>query len=194
MSEGEYFADPRSVIDDGASIGKGSSIWHFAHIRGGSAIGEDCIIGKDVYIDTGVVMGDGCKIQNGVSIYNGVSIENQVFVGPHAVFTNDLRPRAGLWDETRLSKTMVRNGSSIGANATVRCGIEIGQWSMIAAGSVVTKDVPPHALIIGVPGRIAGWVTTSGEILDISIEEGLAGGLFICKVSGEEIVLDKWGE
>ncbi len=193
MSEDGYFSDSRSVIDDGAAIGAGTSIWHFVHVRGGSSIGRNCIIGKDVYVDTGVKIGNNCKVQNGVSIYNGVSIEDQVFVGPHVVFTNDLRPRAGLWDESRLSKTKVRKGSSIGANATIVCGVEIGEFSMIAAGSVVTKDVPPHALVMGVPGKISGWVDKSGNVLSISIDEGLAGGTFISEISEEVITLESWG-
>jgi len=178
------------VVEDGAIVGSGSSIWHFAHLRSGSLIGRDCVIGKGVYIDTGVKIGDNCKVQNGVSIYDGVQIEDRVFVGPHAVFTNDLRPRADLWNEDRLSKTIVRRGASIGANATIRCGIEIGEWCMIAAGSVVTKDVPPHALIVGVPGRIVGWVTKTGAKLNITSEEGRLGGTFTCDETGETVNLE----
>ena len=194
MVDRDFFSDERSVVEDGAIVGSGTSIWHFAHLRSGSFIGRDCVIGKGVYIDTGVKIGNNCKVQNGVSIYNGVQIEDRVFVGPHAVFTNDLRPRADIWDEDRLSKTIVRQGASIGANATIRCGIEIGEWCMIAAGSVVTKNVPPHALIVGVPGRIFGWVTKTGAKLKITVEEGRLGGTFTSDETGETVNLDSWEE
>ena len=195
MSEERPFqVDKRAVVEEGSEIGDGTSIWHFAHVRGGSRIGRGCIIGKDVYVDSGVAIGDNCKIQNGVSIYNGVTIEDQVFVGPHAVFTNDLRPRAGIWNEEWLEYTRVEEGSSIGANATIRCGITIGRWSMIAAGSVVTRDVPPHSLIVGVPGKIVDWVTVSGERLGIGAELGLSGGTFRSEKTGETVRLEKWGD
>ena len=186
--------DERAVVEDGSKIGDGTSIWHFSHIRNGSTIGENCVIGKGVYIDTGVEIGERCKIQNGVSVYNGVTMGDGVFVGPHVAFTNDLRPRAHIWDEGRLEKTKVGNGASIGANATIRCGITIGHWCMIAAGTVVTKDVPPHALVVGVPGKIVDWVTKSGERLNIGANRGLHGGRFVCQNTGEVIDLQKWGE
>ena len=190
LDEGEGVRiDPRAVVEEGSEIGQGSSIWHFAHVRGGSVIGKDCVIGKDVYIDTGVILGDGCKVQNGVSIYNGVKLEDSVFVGPHAVFTNDLRPRARLWSDERLVETFVERGASIGANATIRCGITLGKWCMVAAGSVVTKDIPPHALVVGVPGRVRGWVTESGELLEIGVDDGFAGGEFVCEATGEVVQL-----
>ena len=184
--------DKRAVVEDGSDIGGGTSIWHFSHIRSGSKIGENCVIGKGVYVDMGVEIGDRCKIQNGVSVYNGVTIGDGVFVGPHAVFTNDLRPRAQIWGEERLEKTRVGDGASIGANATIRCGITIGQWCMIAAGTVVTKDVPPHALVVGVPGKIVDWVTQSGERLNIGAHRGLQGGSFICEKTGEVTDLQNW--
>lgn len=177
------------MVEEGAIVGAGTSVWHFAHVRNGSQVGDNCIIGKDVYIDTGVVMGDGCKVQNGVSIYNGVVIKDEVFIGPHAVFTNDLRPRANIWNDERLVETVVEKGASIGANATIVCGIVLGEWCMIAAGSVVTKDVPPHALVVGVPGRIVDWVTISGERLNIGFEMGYSGGRFTSKETGETVVL-----
>ena len=181
--------DPRAVVEDGAKIGEGTSIWHFSHVRSGSLSGEKCIIGKGVYVDIGVVIGDNCKLQNGAMLYHGVELGNGVFVGPHAVFTNDLRPRAHLWSDDRLEQTIVEDGVSIGANATIRCGITLGKWSMIAAGSVVTKDVPPHALVVGIPARIKGWVTESGEMLDIEIETGFNGGEFVCEKTGEIVKL-----
>lgn len=189
MNKESFKVDPRAVVEEGAIVGDGTSVWHFAHVRNGSQVGDNCIIGKDVYIDTGVVMGDGCKVQNGVSIYNGVVIKDEVFIGPHAVFTNDLRPRANIWNDERLVETVVEKGASIGANATIVCGIVLGEWCMIAAGSVVTKDVPPHALVVGVPGRIIDWVTTSGERLNIGFEMGYSGGRFISKETGEIVEL-----
>ena len=156
-----YFKHETAIVDDGAKIGEGTKIWHFVHVRGGAKIGRDVIIGKGCYIDTGVVIGDRCKIQNLVSVYNGVIIEDEVFVGPHAVFTNDMMPRAvGEWE---LVKTYVKKGASIGANATIVCGITIGEYAMIGAGAVVTKDVPPHALVVGVPAKIIGYVCECGE-------------------------------
>ncbi len=181
--------DPRAVVEDDSNIGAGTSIWHFAHVREGSSIGERCIVGKGAYVDVGVVIGDGCKLQNGAMVYNGVSIGDEVFVGPHAVFTNDLRPRANIWDEERLCRTEVQDGASIGANATIRCGITVGKWSMIAAGSVVTKDVLAHALMVGVPAKQVGWVTKSGERMDLSVEEGVAGGTFKHSPTGEIVEL-----
>jgi len=182
--------DPRAVVEAGADVGSGTAIWHFSHVRSGAIIGENCIIGKGSYVDEGVRIGNSCKLQNGSMLYNGVSLGNGVFVGPHAVFTNDLHPRAHLWDEERLSTTKVDDGVSIGANATIRCGINLGSWCMIGAGSVVTKDVPPHALVLGVPGKIVGWVGTSGNRIDIGVEEGLKGGSFTCNETGETVNLE----
>ena len=185
----EVRIDPRAVVEDDANIGEGTSIWHFAHVRGGSKIGRSCIIGKGAYVDIGVKIGDNCKIQNGAMLYNGVSVGDEVFVGPHAVFTNDLRPRAHIWDEGRMCRTEVQEGASIGANATIRCGITVGRWCMIAAGSVVTKDVPAHALMVGVPAKQVGWVTKSGERMDLGVEEGFAGGSFKHPPTGEIVDL-----
>lgn len=181
--------DPRAVVDEGAVIGTGTSVWHFSHIRSGSSIGKNCIVGKGVYVDDGVEVGDNCKLQNGAMLYKGVKIDVGVFVGPHVVFTNDLRPRAHLWTEDRLVSTTIGKGASIGANATIRCGINIGEWSMVAAGSVVTRDVPPHALVMGIPARIKGWITTDGSLLDISVENGKNGGTFLCSETGESVIL-----
>ncbi len=190
MPEADLRIDPRAVVEDGSEIGSGTSIWHFAHVRGGSEIGDDCVIGKDVYVDSGVKIGNRCKVQNGVSIYSGVEIDDDVFVGPHAVFTNDLRPRANIWNASRLEKTKIEEGASIGANATIRCGITLGSWCMIGAGSVVTKDVPAHALILGVPGKIVDWVTKSGERLNLDYDVGIRGGVFLCDKTKEEVFLD----
>lgn len=158
------FVHPSAEIDEGARIGAGTKVWHLAHIRSTAQVGADCVIGRNVYIDADVVVGDLVKIQNNVSVYHGVTIEDEVFVGPCAVFTNDLRPRAQNQD-WKVTPTLVRRGASIGANATIVCGIEIGEYAMIAAGSVVTKDVAPYQLVMGNPARPRGWVDASGEIV-----------------------------
>ena len=144
-------------------------------------IGKNCIVGKGVYVDEGVEVGDDCKLQNGAMLYNGVKLGNGVFVGPHAVFTNDLRPRAHLWSTDRLEKTYVSDGASIGANATIRCGIKLGKWSMIAAGSVVTKDVPAHALMVGIPARIKGMGFYLWCITGCLWKLAYGGGVFTVK-------------
>ncbi|MEX0985641.1 MAG: acyltransferase [Actinomycetota bacterium] len=155
---------PTAIVEDGASVGLDTRIWHRSHIRAGSTIGERCTIGFSVYVDTDVVIGDGCKIQNHVSLYQGVTLEDDVFVGPSVAFTNDLHPRARS-DAWEVVPTFVRSGASIGANATIVCGVEIGANAMIAAGAVVTGDVRAHALVMGAPGRIAGWVCVCGHTL-----------------------------
>jgi acetyltransferase-like isoleucine patch superfamily enzyme len=155
---------PSAIVEDGASIGPRTRVWHRSHIRTGSTIGADCTIGFAVYVDVGAVVGDRCKIQNHVSLYRGVVLEADVFVGPSATFTNDLYPRANSQD-WEVVPTHVRRGASIGANATVVCGVELGAWSMVGAGSVVTRDVPPHALVAGAPARLHGWVCVCGARL-----------------------------
>lgn len=158
-----YFAHPSAFIDEGAEIGENSKIWHISHIRGTAKIGSDVIIGKNVYIDANVIIGSDVKIQNNVSVYSGVFIEDDVFVGPHVVFTNDLKPRAnGNW---KIIKTFVRKGASIGANSVIICGNNLGSHSMIGAGSVVTKNVASHALVFGNPAIFQGIVCYCGEKL-----------------------------
>jgi UDP-2-acetamido-3-amino-2,3-dideoxy-glucuronate N-acetyltransferase len=153
-----------------AQIGEGTSIWNQAQVRENAVLGERCVISKGVYIDFGVSIGDNVKIQNNVSVYHGVSIESGVFVGPHVCFTNDMFPRAvnadmslKAADDWVLGETLVRAGAAIGANSTIVCGITIGRWAMIGAGSVVTKDVPDYALVVGNPARIIGYVTPKGR-------------------------------
>lgn len=158
----QTFIHPSASVDPRATIGEGTKVWINVQIREGATIGRDCIISKDAYIDQGVTIGDLCKVQNSVSVYNGVTIEDEVFVGPNACFTNDKVPRANNPDWT-VTPTIVRRGASIGANATIVCGIEIGEYAMIAAGSVVTKDVPPYALVMGNPARSVGTVDKAGN-------------------------------
>ena len=157
----DIFIHPSAEVSDEAVIGEGTKIWNQAHIREGANIGKKCNIGKDVYIDHHVSIGDGVKIQNGNSIYHGVTIENDVLVGPHAAFTNDLFHRA-FSDHWEIIPTLVKNGASIGANATILCGVTIGEYAMIGAGAVVTTDVPPYALVVGNPARIRGFVCKCG--------------------------------
>ena len=156
---------PTADVSPSATIGDGTTIWHWVQIREHARIGRNCRLGKDVYIDANVVVGDSCKFQNFATVYDGVTIGNDVFVGPHAVFTNDLYPRAATQDWTVIP-THVEDGASIGANATILCGITIGRNAMVAAGAVVTRDVEPHALVAGAPARRIGWVCNCGRPLD----------------------------
>lgn len=152
----DVFIHKSAFIDEGAKIGDGSKIWHFVHVRSTAEIGKNVIIGKGCYIDSNVKIGNNVKIQNLVSVYDGVSIENEVFVGPHVTFTNDLHPRAeGKWN---VVKTKIKTGASLGANSTIICGNTIGEYALVAAGSVVTKNVPDHALVAGNPAKLLGWV------------------------------------
>ena len=159
-----YFVHETSVIDDGAVIGDNTSIWFFSHVRGGARIGSNCHIGQNVYIDDYAFIGDGCKIQNNVSIYDGVELEKNVFVGPSVVFTNDINPRAFIKKgHEKYKKTIVQEGATIGANATIICGNKIGKYAMVAAGAVVTSDVPEYALVAGVPATVIGRVDKDGN-------------------------------
>lgn len=163
----DYFVHESSIIDNGAKIGTGTKIWHFCHIQSGASIGENCSLGQNVNVSNNVKIGNGCKLQNNVSVYEGVELEDYVFCGPSMVFTNDLTPRARYPKGTAgYKKTLLHTGCSVGANATVVCGHEIGRWAMIAAGAVVTKDVKNYALMAGVPAKRIGWVCECGEVLD----------------------------
>ena len=160
-----FFVHPLAAIDDGAEIGKGTRIWHFSHVLKNSRIGENCVIGQNVSIGPDVTIGDRCKIQNNVSVYPGVTLEDGVFCGPSCVFTNVMNPRAEIERKNEFQPTLVKRGATIGANATIVCGSRLGEYCFIAAGAVVTKDVPPFALMAGVPARRIGWVGHSGERL-----------------------------
>jgi len=182
----KYFVHPTAVVEEGAIIGEGTRIWHFAHIRSGAKIGRNCNIGKDVYIDVGVEIGNNVKIQNCVSVYRGVKIEDDVFIGPHAVFTNDLYPRSFNTD-WKVVPTLVKRGASIGANATIVCGVTIGEYAMVGAGSVVTRDVPPHGLVYGNPARLRGFVCVCGRRLEDIIEMNDSEVIYRCKYCGHII-------
>lgn len=162
-----YYAHESSYIDENVQIGEGSKIWHFCHVQSGVTIGNGCSLGQNVNVANNVHIGNGVKIQNNVSIYEGVTLEDYVFCGPSMVFTNDLTPRAK-YPKGRVNyrKTLVRYGASIGANATIICGITIGSWAMIAAGAVVTKDINDYALVAGIPARQIGWVCECGQRLN----------------------------
>jgi acetyltransferase-like isoleucine patch superfamily enzyme len=153
-----------AVVEDGAALGPGTRVWHHAHVRSGAVVGADCVLGKNVFVDEGAVVGDRCKIQNNVSVYRGVTLGDEVFVGPSAVFTNDLRPRAAAAD-WQVTPTVVEDGASVGANATIVCGTVLGRAAMVAAGAVVTRDVAPHQLVAGNPARHLGWVCACGEVV-----------------------------
>lgn len=162
----KYFVHPTSIVDDNVEIGEGTKIWHFSHIQSCARIGKNCSLGQNVNVSNHVIVGDGVKIQNNVSLYEGVELGNYVFCGPSCVFTNDLTPRAKYpKGHVGYKRTVVNEGASIGANATIVCGHKIGKWAMIGAGAVVTSDVPAHALMLGVPARRKGWVCECGEIL-----------------------------
>lgn len=160
-----WWAHPTAVIDEGAIVGEGTNIWHFSHVMKGARIGKDCSLGQNVFVGARAVIGDGCKIQNNVSVYDDVVLGDEVFVGPSAVFTNVVNPRAFLVRKEEYRRTEVGRGASIGANATIVCGHTIGEYAFIGAGAVVTKDVPAYALMVGVPARRIGWVCRCGVTL-----------------------------
>jgi UDP-2-acetamido-3-amino-2,3-dideoxy-glucuronate N-acetyltransferase len=176
----EYFLHPSSYVDEPCDIGQGTKIWHFSHVMSGSIIGENCVLGQNVMIATDVKIGNNVKIQNNVSIYTGVEIEDDVFCGPSCVFTNVINPRSQINRHSNYQKTLIRKGATIGANATIICGISIGRYAFIGAGSVVRKDVPDYALILGVPGVQRGWMSRHGFRLQPTTEPDL----WICPVSG----------
>lgn len=166
-----------AYVDLPSVIGDGTKIWHFSHIMSNVTIGCNCIIGQNACIGPDVTLGNRCKIQNNVSVYKGVTLEDEVFCGPSAVFTNVINPRAEIERKNEFRETLVRRGVTIGANATILCGIELGEYSFIAAGAVVTKNVPPYALMMGVPAKQVGWVSRSGERLGTDL---------ICPRTGEQ--------
>ncbi len=174
-----YFAHNTAVIDTGCEIGEGVKIWHFSHVMPQAVIGKNCNIGQNVVISPGVILGANVKVQNNVSIYTGVTCEDDVFLGPSVVFTNVSNPRSAVNRRNQYEKTLVKNGASIGANATIVCGNTIGRFAFIGAGTVVTKDVPDYALVVGNPGRQKGWISEYGHRLEFD-----AKGVATCPESG----------
>lgn len=158
----DFFIHESSYLDDGATVGQGTKVWHFSHVMSGARIGDRCNIGQNVVISPGVVIGNNVKIQNNVSVYTGVMLEDDVFCGPSMVFTNVVNPRSHVSRKDEYRQTLVKRGASLGANATVVCGNTIGKYAFVGAGAVVTKDVPDFALVVGNPGRVVGWMCQCG--------------------------------
>ena len=178
----EPFVHPTAIVDEGALIGAGTRIWHWTHVCSGARIGDGCSLGQNVYVAPTVVIGDRCKIQNHVSLYDGVILEEEVFCGPSMVFTNVVNPRSAVERKAEYQPTRVGRGATIGANATIVCGNDIGAHAFVAAGSVVTHDVPAFALVAGVPARQVGWMSRHGERLDLPL---VGDGEARCPATGE---------
>ena len=188
MPGSSFFVHPTSIIENGAHIGVGTRIWHFCHLMPTSKVGERCILGQNVFIDNNVVVGNGVKIQNNVSVYDGVTLEDDVFLGPSMVFTNVLNPRSFIERKNEFRKTIVRRGATIGANATILCGLEIGSFAMVGAGAVIVKSIAPHALVVGNPAYQIGWVSEAGLTLDFN-QDGMA----VCPETGRKYKLkNEW--
>ncbi len=182
-----YFKHETAIVDDGASIGRDCRIWHWVHICPRTTIGERCSFGQNVYVGNEVTIGNGVKIQNNVSVYDNVHLEDDVFCGPSMVFTNVINPRASIERKTEYKKTLVKKGATIGANATIVCGVTLGQYSFIAAGAVVTKDVKSFALMLGVPAIHVGWMSAFGERIDLPIS---GNGNWLCPNTNEKYILE----
>jgi len=179
-----YFAHETAVIDPGSTIGKGTKIWHFSHIMPGCTIGENCNIGQNVVVSPQVVLGNNVKVQNNVSIYTGVICDDDVFLGPSMVFTNVINPRSAINRKSEYARTHVGRGATIGANATIVCGHDIGKYAFIGAGAVVTKTVPDYALVVGNPARQTGWMSEAGHKLEFD-----AAGVAVCPENGDKYEL-----
>lgn len=167
----DYFAHESSFVDEGAEVGAGTNIWHFSHLMAGARIGDNCNIGQNVFIGSEVVIGDHVKIQNNVSLYKGVTVEDYAFLGPSMVFTNVVNPRSHISRSNEFQQTLVKRGASIGANATLVCGVMVGRYSFVGAGAVITKDIPDYALVYGNPGKLQGWVCQCGTKLNFWPQE-----------------------
>jgi UDP-2-acetamido-3-amino-2,3-dideoxy-glucuronate N-acetyltransferase len=176
---------PSAIVDDGAQIGDGTHVWHFSHVCAGARIGADCSLGQNVFVGNDVVIGRGVKIQNNVSVYDAVTLEDEVFCGPSVVFTNVRNPRAAVPRKSEYRRTLVRRGATLGANATIVCGVTVGEYAFVGAGAVVTKDVAAHALMAGVPARRIGWMSRHGERLVFD-----AAGEARCPATGERYRLN----
>ena len=185
MEGKNYFAHETVVIDEGSEIGRGTKIWHFSHIMANCRIGENCNIGQNVVISPEVILGRNVKVQNNVSLYTGVICEDDVFIGPSAVFTNVINPRSTVNRKDQYERTLVKRGASVGANSTIICGLDIGRFAFIGAGSVVTKNVSDYALVMGNPARQTGWMSEYGHRLNFDKD-----GNAVCQESGEKYILE----
>jgi UDP-2-acetamido-3-amino-2,3-dideoxy-glucuronate N-acetyltransferase len=181
-----YYQHPSAIVDEGAQIGEGSRVWHFAHVCGGARIGKGVSLGQNAFVGNRVIVGDHCKIQNNVSVYDNVTLEEGVFCGPSMVFTNVHNPRALVERKNEYRDTMVRRGATLGANCTIVCGVTIGEFAFVGAGAVVHRNVPPYALMVGVPARQIGWMSEFGEQLDLPLE---GEGKVVCQHTGNTYVL-----
>lgn len=181
-----YSVHPSAIVDEGASIGEGSRIWHFVHVCAGAEIGRGVSLGQNVFVGNKVVIGDQCKIQNNVSVYDNVTLESGVFCGPSMVFTNVYNPRALIERKSEYRSTLVKRGATLGANCTVVCGVTIGEFAFVGAGAVVNKDVKPYALMVGVPARQIGWMSEYGEQIPLPLK---GEGHYDCPHSGQRYVL-----
>lgn len=177
----EYYKHETAIIDEGAQIGTGTKIWHFSHVMGSAKIGAACILGQNVFVGNKVILGNNVKVQNNVSVYEGVSCEDDVFLGPSMVFTNVINPRSAVERKEEFKTTVVKQGATVGANATIICGVTLEKYCMVGAGAVVTKDVKAYALVTGVPARQTGWVSPNGDVLNEDL---------VCPESGEEYHLE----
>ncbi|WP_426664054.1 acyltransferase [Rhodanobacter aciditrophus] len=182
----DYYQHPSAIVDEGARIGAGSRIWHFVHVCGGARIGRDVSLGQNVFVGNNVLIGDRCKIQNNVSVYDNVTLEEGVFCGPSMVFTNVYNPRSMIERKDQYRDTAVKRGATLGANCTVVCGVTIGEFAFVGAGAVVNRDVPAHALVVGVPARQIGWMSEFGEQLDLPLE---GSGEVTCPHTGTRYLL-----
>lgn len=185
-SEVNYTVHPSAIIDDGAQIGEGSRVWHWVHVCGRARIGKGVSLGQNVFVGNEVVIGDRCKIQNNVSVYDNVTLEEGVFCGPSMVFTNVYNPRALVERKNEYRNTLIKKGATLGANCTIVCGVTVGEYALVGAGSVINKDVPAHALMVGVPGRQIGWIGQFGEKLSLPLS-GEAQA--VCAHTGQRYVL-----
>src|SRR6476660_7549570 len=180
----KYYIHPTAIVDEGAVIGEGTKVWHFSHVMAGAVVGENCNIGQNVVVSPKVVLGNNVRVQNNVSIYEGVICEDDVFLGPSMVFTNVINPRSAVSRKNAYQQTLVRRGASIGANATIVCGNEIGEYAFIGAGAVVTKPVPAYALLVGNPAKQIGWMSELGHRLNFD-----ASGIAVCEESKQKYEL-----
>ena len=179
-----------AIVDDGAQLGEGTKVWHFAHVCGGARIGGGCSLGQGVYVGNDVTIGRNVKIQNNVSVYDAVTLEDDVFCGPSMVFTNVYNPRSAVTRKNEYRRTLVKRGATLGANCTVVCGSTVGEYAFVGAGAVVTADVPPFALVVGVPARRIGWMSAHGERLDLPAAGQGEALLAECPATGERYRLD----